>query len=138
VDPLEFGVTGTPISHQSQNKQLLADWRQAVATAAMKAVGPNYAPVTSNVQLRVVYYYLKYSAKIPDEDNLLKPIQDALIGIVYKDDSLVTDGSCHKRDLNGRFEVRRLSPVLADGFVRDEDFVHVIVSDAPDPGVLLR
>jgi crossover junction endodeoxyribonuclease RusA len=135
---VEFRVTGTPISNQSHNRQLLAEWRAAVAYAASEEVGGGFAPVTDDVELKVVYYYVNGSAQIPDEDNLLKPIQDALIGIIYQDDSQVVDGSCHKRDLDGRFQVRRLSQVLADAFVQGDEFVHVIVRDAPDSGVLQR
>jgi crossover junction endodeoxyribonuclease RusA len=136
VNRVEFRVTGTPISHQSHNRQLLKDWQAAVAAAARKVVEHGTEPFASTVELHVTYYFENGSARIPDEDNLLKPIQDALIGILYRDDSQVMDGTCRKRDIEQAFVVRYMSRVLADGFVEGEEFVHVVVSDAPDPEVL--
>lgn len=136
VNRVEFRVTGTPISHQSHNKQLLRDWRTAVAAAAQKAMEHGLEPLDGTVEIHVTYYFENGSARIPDEDNLLKPIQDALVGVLYRDDSQVMDGTCRKRDIEQPFIVRYMSQVLADGFVEGEEFVHVVVSDAPDPGVL--
>ena len=124
------------ISHQSHNKALLAKWRTAVATAAQAVIPEGQEPVAIAVELFVVYYYEDGPA-IPDEDNLLKPIQDALSGIMYDDDAQVTDGTCCKRNIDGEFRVRNWSPVLAEGFVQGDEFVHVVVRAAPDPGVLL-
>ena len=136
VLPVEFRVTGIPISHQSHNKALLEAWRGRVVVAAQSAIPAGASPVATLVELHVVYYYEGSSAQIPDEDNLLKPIQDALRGIIYQDDRQVMDGTCRKRDIDRAFKVRRCSPVLADGFVQGDEFVHVVVSEAPDPEVL--
>jgi Holliday junction resolvase RusA-like endonuclease len=135
VLPIEFRVTGTPISHQSRNRPLLAEWRDAVSQAARAAVPDSAAPVVTNVELHVVYYYEEGPAR-PDEDNLLKPIQDALQGIVYRNDDQVMDGTCRKRDIDGKFNVRNVGMVIAEGFVDGREFVHVVVRDAPDPGVV--
>jgi crossover junction endodeoxyribonuclease RusA len=138
VLPVEFRVTGIPISHQSHNKQLLESWRTSVAEAALEAIPPGLQPVAVDVELQVVYYFEGAPAQIPDEDNALKPIQDALIGIIYVDDRQVMDGSCSKRDIDGPYRVRRWSPVLAAGFVQGDEFVHVVVRQAPNPEVLKR
>jgi crossover junction endodeoxyribonuclease RusA len=135
VLPLEFRVTGTPISHQSHNKQLLAEWRGAVVEAARACLPEASAPVSAAVELHAVYYY-QDGPTVPDEDNLLKPIQDALRQVVYVDDHLVTDATCCKRNIDGSFRVRHWSRVLAEGFVQGDEFVHIVVSPAPDPEVL--
>jgi crossover junction endodeoxyribonuclease RusA len=72
-----------------------------------------------------------------DNDNLVKPIQDALNALVYVDDGLITDTSLRKTDLNGRFQVRGMSPILAEGFCSDEEFLYIQIEAAPDHGVLL-
>jgi crossover junction endodeoxyribonuclease RusA len=72
-----------------------------------------------------------------DNDNLVKPIQDALNALVYADDGLITDTSLRKTDLNGRFQVRGMSPILAEGFCSGEEFLHIRIEAAPDHGVLL-
>jgi crossover junction endodeoxyribonuclease RusA len=133
VLPVEFFVQGTPISHQSQNKGLLEDWREKVAAAARVQIRDGAAVVESPVELHVVYYFSKNAALIPDEDNLLKPIQDALREVIYADDDQVMDGTCRKRDINGEFRVRYMSPVLAQAFVAGDEFVHIVVQEQKDP-----
>lgn len=130
--PVELRVRGIPVSHQSRNAGLLEDWKERVRVAARAQVDAA-APVNSHVEIHVVYYYDRAAPQIPDEDNALKPIQDALQGIIYEQDGLVTDGTCRKRDLNGAYTVRRMSRVLAEAFVEGEEFVHIRVTPAPDP-----
>ncbi len=72
-----------------------------------------------------------------DADNVPKPILDALTGLVYSDDSQVTDLICRIRHWDGALRTTRVSPVF-DEFLRDHsEFVYVLVSDAPNPGELL-
>lgn len=61
-----------------------------------------------------------------------KPIQDALIGLVYVDDRLITDTQIRKTDLNGSFKVRGMSRILAEGFCSGNEFLHIKVEDAPN------
>lgn len=61
----------------------------------------------------------------PDVDNMLKPIQDALCGLVYADDKLLTDTHGHIRDLNGHYLVRGITPAQARGFSSGQPFVHI-------------
>jgi crossover junction endodeoxyribonuclease RusA len=132
VLPVEFIVIGTPISHQSHNKERLRAWGEAVAQQARNALPAAAQPTEVRIEVQVVYYF-QSGPTLPDEDNLLKPIQDAMRGLVYVDDDQVMDGAASKRDIDGAFKVRRMSPVLARGFVRGDEFVHVIVREAPDP-----
>ena len=52
-----------------------------------------------------------------DNDNLIKPIQDAMNRTIYLDDRLITDTHVRKTALDGSFKVRKMSRVLADAFV---------------------
>jgi len=72
-----------------------------------------------------------------DNDNMLKPIQDALQGVVYANDDQVTDTVVRKTYLDGRFKVRGMSVVLAQGFARGVAFLYIRVEDAPDHVELL-
>ena len=67
--------------------------------------------------LTVVYYHERPAVRM-DNDNLVKPIQDALIGLVYVDDRQITDTRVRKTSIDGAFRVRHMSAVLAEGFVR--------------------
>jgi hypothetical protein len=73
-----------------------------------------------------------------DNDNMVKPIQDALIGLVYVDDNQITDTRVRKTDLNGAFRVRGMSAVLAEGFCKGTEFLHIKIEEAPDHAEILQ
>ena len=83
--------------------------------------------------LRVTCFYDRVDL---DVDNIVKPIQDALSGLVYLDDKQVTDVLSRKRSLNGDFVLGEVSPLLAEGFGRGAEFLHILVLRAPNPAVL--
>ena len=87
--------------------------------------------------LKVCYFHDRLSIRL-DNDNLVKPIQDALNGLIYADDQLITDTLLRKTCLDGAFRVRGLSPVLAKGFETGQEFLHIVVDSAPDHGDLLK
>jgi hypothetical protein len=84
----------------------------------------------------VTLIYL-YDEVALDVDNILKPIQDALVGLVSPDDSLVTDVIIRRRELRGTFDLTRASSVLVDGFEYGNEFVYVWIGDAPPQEQLL-
>jgi crossover junction endodeoxyribonuclease RusA len=132
--PFEFIVIGTPVSQQTKDKKKLRIWKANVQAGAKKRWPNGESPLNQPVQVFVVYYY---EGEALDVDNMIKPIQDALKGLIYEDDCVVTDNHPAKRDLNGSFRVKGMSPVLAEGFCSGNEFIHVKVLDAPDQEVLL-
>ena len=66
----------------------------------------------------------------------IKPILDAIKGLVLADDSLVTDVVCRRRPLAGPFLVDPVSAVLADGLAGHREFLHVRVALSPPGGDL--
>ena len=66
-----------------------------------------------------------------DTDNMIKPIQDAIKGLIYSDDCLVTDSRAAKRNLGGSYQVKGMSPVIAQGFCYGSEFIHVKILEAP-------
>lgn len=134
--PLEFIVTGSAISHQSRNKVLLANWRQTVRLAAAQAWGGR-EPLETPLKITVSYYHEKKTVRI-DTDNLVKPIQNALIGLIYQDDGWITDTVVRKTGINGLFYVRGASMVLLEAFSKGKAFVHIVVDHAPDHAILLK
>jgi crossover junction endodeoxyribonuclease RusA len=77
-----------------------------------------------------------YEGAAGDVDNIIKPILDAIKGLVFADDSLVTDVVCRRRPLAGPFLVDRVSSVLADGLAGNREFLHVRVAASPAGGEL--
>ncbi|WP_409567658.1 hypothetical protein [Rugamonas sp. DEMB1] len=92
-------------------------------------------PVSSPF-LRCVIVYLCDSAPA-DIDNIIKPIQDALVGLVFEDDFLVSDVDSHRRFLADPIDVTSLPPLLQAGVAKGEECVYVRICDAQQPEELL-
>src|SRR4051812_49312418 len=129
--PFEFIVFGPPLSLQTKNRKRLQAWKKQVRAAAARRwkKRARSKPLKGSVAIEICYYY---DREPPDVDNIIKPIQDALAGLVFVNDSQVVNASARKRDINAAFRVRWMSAVLAGGFVAGEDFVHVTVSTVRD------
>ena len=88
------------------------------------------SPRAEPLMITVTYYHEGEAVRI-DNDNMVKPIQDALIGLVYADDRLVTDTLVRKTSIDGAFRVRRESLLLLKAFARGDEFLHVIIDRWP-------
>lgn len=95
-----------------------------------KKVWGNDTPVSSP-PLRFSIIYLCDSSPA-DIDNIIKPIQDALVELVFEDDSLVSDVDSHRRFLAEPIDVTTLPPLLQTGVAAGNECVYVRVSDAQD------
>jgi hypothetical protein len=84
----------------------------------------------TNPGIKVTLVYIA-SDSAPDADNIIKPIQDALIGLVYEDDSLVSDVDCHRRFMSDGIDLTFLPAMLQRGVAMGVECVYVKVSD-PD------
>ena len=77
-----------------------------------------------------------YDEAALDVDNILKPIQDALVGVLLEDDSIITDVEIRRRWRRTTFTINTVSPTLAAGLALGREFVYVALSDAPAQDVL--
>ena len=100
---------------------------QAVQSAAMRRWGTE-PPFTGEVMVTITYFY--YGVAL-DVDNIPKPILDALVGLIYSDDSQVFDILCRKRDRNRDLTFQNPSPLLLASLQRPEQFLHIVVAHAP-------
>jgi crossover junction endodeoxyribonuclease RusA len=130
VLPIEFTVRGPPTTLQTKKPERRHRWRERVQDAARTVwrLGPQDGPV----RVRITYYHDADSPPV-DADNIIKPIQDALSGIIYVDDKQVTDVDCAKRNIDGSFRIKNISPVLAAAFSEGVEFIHIRVERAPNP-----
>lgn len=133
--PFEFTVTGKPVSHQAKDRKRVQAWKLEVRKAAESSwkLGK---PVGDYVRVVITHYYDAVPGAedtVPDSDNIVKPVRDALNGLIYVDDYQITDFVSRRRSLNGSFRVKGMSPVLAAGFCQGEEFLHVRIESAPDP-----
>ncbi len=130
----EFIVDGPPVSQQARRREKLKAWKATVRQEAEKYWSSDQLLATGLVMLKVTYFY---DSVAMDVDNIVKPIQDALIGLAYVDDNQITDVLVRKRDLSGNFRVENITPILAEGFARGNEFLHIVVTNAPDLEVIV-
>lgn len=124
---LEFLIPRRPLSLQTRNREYYQAWKRFVAGEAGKVWGER--PVIRAGDLHLMLIYLN-RRNPPDLDNINKPIQDALVGLVMDDDSLVADVECHRRAIVGTFfEPARLPPLLRRGLFGGAECVYVRLSD---------
>lgn len=122
----DFLIPRRPVSVQASNRAIYQGWMSYVReVAATRWVGP--AIKTGEVRLTLVF--LCGEASI-DVDNIIKPIQDALIGLVYADDGMVTDVDSHRRFVRG-VDTTGMPPDLLAAALAGMECVYVRVEDAP-------
>jgi crossover junction endodeoxyribonuclease RusA len=126
----EFVIAGPPLSHQTRTRANLRAWSAAVRLEASRRWPVERPPLTGPLQITVVYFHEGVAVAI-DNDNMVKPIQDALIGLIYQDDRQITDTRVRKAPIDQPFRARRMSRVLAEGFIQGDEFLYVRIEDAP-------
>lgn len=134
---LEFIVDGPPVSQQARKRgkgNRLQDWKKTVRQEAEKYWSSEQKTATGLVMLQITYFY--DSVQI-DIDNIVKPIQDAIIGLAYVDDQQVSDLLVRKRNLSSNFRIENMTSTLAEGFARGNEFLYIVVIDAPNQEVII-
>ena len=123
--PFEFVIDGPPMSAQSHNRERLAAWKVEVAAAAAERwTGP---VLQGQARVVVTYYHDREAARL-DADNMIKPILDALVGIVYVDDRQATHVTARViRLLDGR--IPDLTALVAREVTRGREFLHVLIEE---------
>jgi crossover junction endodeoxyribonuclease RusA len=125
---LEFTVLGPPVSHQTHDRANLKAWKDTVRReAARHWTGP---PLIGRVKLVLMNFYEGPRAPL-DDDNMAKPIRDALIGLVYEDDSQISHAEHSQTSIDGFFRIRGVSKVILAAFHTGEEFIYVRIEDAP-------
>jgi crossover junction endodeoxyribonuclease RusA len=131
--PLKFDLMGDrlfemliprrPVSHQSKNRENLQAWKKFIGDC-VKAAWNNATPYNlPGLQFTLVYFCADFPA-----DNIVQPIYEALVGIVFADDTLVADVDSHRRFIADGIDIAHLPPLLAKGAALGEECVYVRVS----------
>jgi len=121
----EFLILKRPLSLQAKRSSLQA-WKDFVRAEAARVWN---APVIQAGDLQLTLVYL-CDLSPPDIDNIVKPIQDALVGLVFTDDALIADVESHRRSLNGAFDLTRLPGLVLAGIASGKECVYVQVSSS--------
>jgi Holliday junction resolvase RusA-like endonuclease len=125
----EFLIPQRPVSVQTRCRDNLREWKAYVNGEAAKAWPADASPFEGDLRVTLVYLASDDPA---DVDNIIKPIQDALVGLVYEDDDAVCDVDSHRRLLTLPIDVTDLPPLLQSGVAAGEECVYVRVSNAAD------
>ena len=78
----------------------------------------------TQVRLTLVYLCDDYPADI---DNIIKPIQDALVGVILADDFQVTDVDSHRRFLE-ELDITKFPSLLLEGVSSNQECVYVRIT----------
>ncbi|AGP37128.1 hypothetical protein BE04_39740 [Sorangium cellulosum] len=128
---LELVVKGIPVSSQAEDRTNLKRWKERVAQAARDAIKEE-DELYGECRGILVYFY--FGSTDLDVDNIIKPVSDALNGIAYYDDKIVSEWIARKTDL-GRTEIVDPPAVLAEHLARwmaaEQPFIYVCVVDEP-------
>ena len=123
----EFLIPKRPVSLQTKNRHNLQAWKNFVRAEASKTWFEPPSQTGTNIHITLVY--LCDEAPV-DTDNIVKPIQDALIGLVYTDDQDVTDIESHRRPLSGTFDLTELPDLLTRGLSQGDECVYVHIQES--------
>lgn len=116
-----------PVSLQTKSRKNLQSWKNYIGTEAKKIWGD--MPPIEDAALRVTIVYLCDDSPV-DVDNIIKPIQDALVDIIFQDDLLVSDVDSHRRFLNEPINLVGLPPLLQEGVIHGKECIYIKVSTA--------
>ncbi len=122
----EFIIARRPVSSQTKSRPNLQAWKQYVRNEAAKTWS---GMVFSGIDVQLTLVYL-FDTDPVDVDNIVKPIQDALVGLIYDDDLNITDVEAHRRSLVGGFDVARLPVLLLQEILANRECVYVRISVA--------
>jgi len=126
----EFLIPKRPVSLQTKNRKNLQSWKNFVCAETCKDWSG--APHSGN-ELHLTLIYLCDDDPV-DVDNIIKPIQDALVGTIYDDDLLISDVESHRRPLTGVFDIAKHPVLLVDGILSGTECVYVGITDAQPLG----
>jgi len=133
METFEFTLPRRPLSHQSKDSVHKQQWKEFVFGRAFnKWKG---TPV-SNESLRFTLVYI-CEEDPPDINNIIKPIQDALIGLVYSDDNLIVDVQGHLRMADELIDITELPPLLQEIVINGVDCLYIRINSSSSLGNLL-
>ncbi|NJL88824.1 MAG: RusA family crossover junction endodeoxyribonuclease [Coleofasciculaceae cyanobacterium SM2_1_6] len=122
----DFLIPKRPVSLQTRKTANLQSWKQYVRSEAAKTWK---GQIFSGKDIQLTLIYLCNSDPV-DTDNIIKPIQDALIGLIYDDDLLIADIDSHRRSLSGTFDLTLCPILLVQGITSGLECVYVRVAES--------
>ncbi len=133
--PFDFVIIGQPVPHRAKDKKALKAWREKVTATAQYCWGDR-PPLADKLHVKITHFYDAPAGGMGhdlDSERIIKPVLDALNGVIYQDDYQIAELDNRRRNLNGSFRVKGMSLALAEGFCKGEEFLHVKVDFQRNP-----
>jgi len=129
VPLFEFVVEGPAVSLRASKKSRQSrlryqKWVMFVRRAAEREWPTDVKPTGSDVEVTISNYHTETP---PDVDNIIKPILDALKGLVYRDDVQVHKVTSQKFEMP-RETIEHSGVLLARALVRHTEVLHIVVA----------
>lgn len=124
---LEFTVEGRPVSHQTATRRRVADWKATVRAVADSLWSGD--PLTGQLKFTLICFHERTEPPM-DDDNMLKPIRDALNRLVDVDDSQIRHSETILHPIGEMFYVRYAPQPILDALGIGVEFVYVRIEDA--------
>lgn len=129
VFPLEFLVSGVPVSHQAKRAESREQWKQRVIGASRSALPkPHFA---STDAIAVTLFYFPADRMQGDVDNVVKLVLDACSRHIYLDDAQVERVVVHKFEPDRLFAFMSPTPTLAKALRGHKPLLYIKVSNDP-------
>ena len=128
MKPFEFLVPKRPLSYQAKDSDHKQQWKEFVFGRAYSDW--RGLPVVG-ISLRFTMVYI-CEEDPPDINNIIKPVQDALRGLVYSDDKIIIDVQGHLRMADDLISVTGLPPLLQNAIIGGVDCLYIRI-DASKP-----
>jgi crossover junction endodeoxyribonuclease RusA len=126
---VEFALPGPPVSHQTNDKAHLKTWQARIKAEAAKVwTSP---PLTGKLKFLLINFHEGDRPPL-DDDNMVKPIRDALNKFVYDDDRQIRCSETLQVSIDAPIRIRKASKILLDAFCKGDEFLYVRIEDAPD------
>jgi hypothetical protein len=127
--PIEFLVSGTPVSLSSQNANAREQWKDRVKNASSRALpDPHFA---STERLAVTIYYFPAERMQGDVDNIVKLILDGMCRHVFVDDRQVERVVVQKFEPGNIFSFTKPTPLMIEAINGPKPILYIRVSTDP-------
>lgn len=127
--PVEFVIEGTPVSFQSKKAKSKTAWKDKVRLAASETVGQASWATSQNVSLTI--YDFPTDAPQGDVDNIVKLIQDGLVGPIVTDDAQVSRVVAQRLLQEDLVDFNEFPEILGRAAVNDPPYVYIRIGTNP-------
>ncbi|MFL5382598.1 MAG: hypothetical protein ACJ8GN_08820 [Longimicrobiaceae bacterium] len=122
MQSLEILIYQRPVSVHKRDRAGYRRWMDEVQGAAARTMGGT--PFGSGSRLTLFYLY---HGQAIDVDNVIRPIANALTGVAYEDDGVLSDVESHRRLLGEPLVLTSLPPLLQRPWLDMRECVYIRV-----------